>query len=730
MTPSKYIKTKRQKRELIIIAIIIFLFILFTYIETRVLRFGADIPVSSTILMFTLINLNMLLLLLLVFLVFRNVLKLLYERRLKIIGSKLRTKLVIAFLALSLIPTFVLFHFSIYFISTSIEFWFDAPIELGLNNSLSIGRSLYDYVENNNSFYLKKISRQIYIRSLLKRSKRLRSYLETARRTFNLYAVEIYSTDHSRISIAITPDADQETFSRVSTGALNKKLPENGIRHVKLPVVNGEFIKSIGTVPFGFKDTSLKHILVVTTLITKDLSQKLRSVRHSYEEYYQFKLLKNPIKTTHYITLSIVALLIAFGAIWFGLHLSKSLSVPIRNLAEATHRVAEGDLSFTISQVADDEIGTLVNSFNKMTRDLRTSRDQLEFSAKKLKEQNVEIEERRQYMEIVLQNITTGVISLDQRACVSTINKSAEKMLCINSKKIIGKKYSNLLDSEQLDMAKEVMEKLKIQNSVEQSLRLNIQGRPRNFLIHFIALKDLEQYIGTVVVFDDLTEQEKVQRVAAWREVARRIAHEVKNPLTPINLSAQRLKRKYSKELKDLIFDECVETIIDQVQQIRNLVNEFTAYARFPKLNPVLCELPPLIDEAVGLYREGTPHITFKIDIKNSIPRMNIDRQQIKRALINFFDNAISVIGKQGSISISLKHIKKQKVVIMEISDSGPGISPQEKNRIFDPYYSTKKTGTGLGLSIVNTIISDHNGKITVKDNNPQGTTFIVELPI
>jgi two-component system nitrogen regulation sensor histidine kinase NtrY len=244
------------------------------------------------------------------------------------------------------------------------------------------------------------------------------------------------------------------------------------------------------------------------------------------------------------------------------------------------------------------------------------------------------------------------------------------------------------------------------------------------------ALKDdAARHIGMVMVFDDLTELEKAQRMAAWREVARRIAHEVKNPLTPITLSAQRLKRKYGERLSSPVFEECTRTIIDQVDLIRNLVNEFSAFARFPTANPKPCELSPIVRETVALYQDAYQNIKFEIRISDHIPVLQLDRQQIKQAMINLVDNALAAIKEAGSISICLDHDPILKRVRIEVADTGSGISNEDKTRLFEPYFSTKKSGMGLGLTIVSTIVADHHGMIRVQDNPPQGAKFVIELP-
>jgi two-component system nitrogen regulation sensor histidine kinase NtrY len=252
-----------------------------------------------------------------------------------------------------------------------------------------------------------------------------------------------------------------------------------------------------------------------------------------------------------------------------------------------------------------------------------------------------------------------------------------------------------------------------------------------SFIMHVNALKDdTGRHMGMVMLFDDLTELEKAQRMVAWREVARRIAHEVKNPLTPITLSAQRLKRKYSDHLKEPVFDECTQTIIDHVELIRNLVDAFSSFARFPAANPKPDELPPIIEETLALYKEGHPRISFEFNVTDDIPVLNLDRQQIKQAMINLVDNAIGSIRNEGHIVISLAHDPILKIVRIEIADNGTGISDEGKTRLFEPYFSTKKAGMGLGLTIVSTIISDHNGMIRVQDNKPQGAKFVIELPV
>jgi two-component system, NtrC family, nitrogen regulation sensor histidine kinase NtrY len=725
---------RRRRRELVIIAAIIVFVSALTYLENRIINFGTDFPISNTVLMFILININLLLLILLIFLVLRNLVKLIYDRRRRVMGAKLRTKLVASFVALSLLPTIILFFFSINFITNSIEFWFNVPIEQALENAISVGSEIYQHAEDNNRFLLERIAYQIVKKKMLEpqRTKALSQYIQIVQREFNLDAVEVYGANAARLSMAIAKEFENQPFQPVAASHLLSPFGDKPVRTISKSEHRGEFIRTMGTVPFGSPSEEAAAYIVLSQFITPDLAENMDGITKGVSEYQQMKLLKQPIKISYYITLSIVALLVVFCAVWFGFYLAKSITIPIKELAEGTRRVAEGDLAFSLGAAGDDEIGTLVYSFNKMTRDLRSGHEQLELSADMLREQNVEIEERRRYMETVLKNVSAGVITFDADGLVRTFNPAAQKMLNIDADEVLNRSYKNLLKGLNLNVARDIVDALSItrNEAAHIPLRLAINGRPRSFLAYVNALTDESgNRMGIVMVIDDLTELEKAQRMAAWREVARRIAHEVKNPLTPISLSAQRLKRRYSAQVGDAVFEECTQMIINHVELIRNLVNEFSTFARFPTADLKPDALPPIIEDTVALYREGHPQIDFKIDMEAELPQLNLDRQQIKQALINLLDNAVAAIRNQGCIIITVIHDAILKLVRLEVADDGCGITDEDKSRLFEPNFSTKKSGMGLGLTIVNSIITDHNGVIRVQDNQPRGAKFVIELP-
>ena len=724
--------TRRKKEGLLIIVILVIVGII-TFAETKISGFGSYMPVSNAVLMFILINTNLLLLLVLILLVFRNLIKLYYERKNKIIGTKLKTRLIAAFVTLSLLPTIVLFFFSIHFISTSIAFWFNAPVEQALNNSLSVGRKLYGYIENKNLFFAKRAAFQINSRKLLLKinSKKLIRYVQVVQRAFNLQAVEIYTPDAKRFTLSLAPEIKNQYFGILTSDDLMNFSKDKHFKTVFEDSKSGEFIKTITCIPFGAAPEKAKGFLVITSLISRDLSQNLASISKGKEEYQQLKMIKKPVQVSTYIALSIVALIVVFCAVWFGFYLAKSITIPIMKFAEGTKRVSEGDLDYQINFKADDEIGTLIDSFNSMTKELAIGREKLARSEHMMRDQNAEIEKSRQYMEIVLKNISAGVISLDNKGIVTTFNKAAENMLDIRGEDILNENYRDILEDHHLKIARQIKDKVLFGYETSAfTISVTINGSPRHFAVNFNILKnDTDDNMGSVIVFDDLTELEKAQRMAAWREVARRIAHEVKNPLTPIKLSAQRLKRKYSKKVNEDVFDKCTEIIVEHVDIIRNLVNEFSTFAKFPDSHVMPCRIEQIIGETTALYKEGLEHVNIQLNCEENLPEINLDRQQMKQAFMNLIDNAIAAINKNGTITIDISFDEILRMLRIEIADTGRGISDEEKTRLFEPYFSTKKSGMGLGLAIVNSIISDHKGMIRVQDNKPCGAKFIIELP-
>ncbi len=736
---TEYHDQRRRRRERYIIAFLILIIsTLTTYLFIKGFNLGLDLPIANSILVFALIDLNVILLLLLLFLTIRNLVKLVFERRKGILGAKLRTKLVLAFITLSLLPTIVLFFVSVQFISTSVENWFNLPIEKSLRNSLEVGQDYYSRIIEEMLSYGNDLSRLITYQgyTLLSKTEPVEKLVNEKRVEHRLASIKVFSQNLQLRASSQDEKLDLSPFKDPS-GDILKKVYETGSDNHEIQSSSyGQLVSGIVPVFSRTETKAVVGILVLQKFIPGAFVNRLNAISSGLEEFKQFKLLKKPIKIVHLMTLSIVTLLIIFSALWFGFFLSKGITVPIQELAEGTHRVASGDYDFSIDLEAKDEIGILVNSFNQMTMDLRESKKQLDSTHQELRKSNIELEQRRVYMEIVLANVAAGVVAADAEGRIFTINKSAAKMLNVTAENIIGKRYDEVLSKDYVKLVNELFQNKALlrRGSMKRQIRLFLEDKTLSLLVSLNVLRDERgKDIGLVAVFEDLTDIEKAQRMAAWREVARRIAHEVKNPLTPIQLSAQRLKKRYASKLgreDEQVFDECTNMIIDQVEGLRRLVNEFSSYARMPAPNLTRNSIKQIIEESLSLYKETQKDVNIVFHDSPDVPEMKVDGEQLKRSMINLMDNAMDAVDGKGEISINLSYDPDQQTVRIEVADNGKGIPPEYKQRVFEPYFSTKKHGTGLGLAIVSNIISDHSGIIRVEDVKPRGTKFVIELPV
>ncbi|SPD76506.1 PAS domain S-box protein [uncultured Desulfobacterium sp.] len=729
---------KRKRRERYIIVFLICVISLLTYLGMQALDLGVNLPFSGSILVFALININVILLLLMLFLIVRNVVKLLFERKKDIMGAKLRTKLVLAFVTLTLLPTIVLFFASVQFISSSIDYWSSLQIEQSLKNSLEVGQDYYDRLTSEILFFGNKMSRVItYEGYMLQANKEtLARYVHEKQMEYSMSSIKIVLKNLEIKTVSQDTKIDLSPFEGADERLLNKALEKGRDEHHIQISPHGDLVMGIVPIFSRTRSKAVVGLIVVAKFIPRSFENRLKAISVGLQEYQQLKMLKKPMKISNMIWLSIVTFLIVFSSIWFGFYLSKELTIPIKELAEGTKRIASGDYDFFIDLESKDEIGVLVNSFNKMTMDLKTSKDKLEETNRELIKSNVELEQRRHYMEFVLANVAAGVISADVAGNILTINKSAESMLDTKANEIIGKCYKDVLEEDYIKILRGFLEDpgLLRKGSFKKQVRISAKNKKFSLLVSINVLRDDKgEYIGLVAVFEDLSDIEKAQRMAAWREVARRIAHEVKNPLTPIQLSAQRLKKKYGARLPDdegRVFHECTDMIIRQVEELKGLVNEFSSFARMPAANPAPADISQIINEALSLYREAHKDLVLIFNDSKNIPLFNLDREQIKRAMINLMENAIDSMGGKGEIFVGLSYDEILRTVRIEVADQGMGIPPEHKARLFEPYFSTKKHGTGLGLVMVNTIVTDHNGFIRVQDNHPKGTKFIIELPV
>lgn len=728
---------KRRYRERILVVLALILIVSFGLVEGWFFQLQSDLPLTGNILLFAFININVILLLILAYLVLRNIVKLVFERKRNILGHQLRTRLVIASIGLTLIPTIPLFWLATQLIFSSLDHWLSQQVGQSLEESVSFAKDYLKQAEDSLAEDKLQLQTELVESWAIGKGASIeRHHLPPALLSRLHFHGCYYFNGAGELAWEVQkpgmPTPDVFMFRSILA-----REPENSVKPVAL--YSGSKQEGLITrIVFRSQDEPVAGIdeeLVVLRLLPTQITERLQAITTGYEDYLQLKLLHSPLKRSHFITFSIVTLLTIFAAIWFGFFMAKSLTVPIRDLVSATQKVAEGDLDVYLQSDRRDELGMLITSFNRMVRDLRESREQLAGAHLALQQSHGELEDRRRYMEIVLKNVGAGVVSVDAKGRIMTMNKSAEATFGLEAEQVRGSHYSEFLGPDHMEIVQSFldMHRQSRQLHLEQKVQVIVGNRPIILLIKASVLKDdRDERIGVVAVFDDLTELEKAQRMAAWREVARRIAHEIKNPLTPIQLSAQRLRRKHAELLEGdgSVFDECTRTIIQQVEHMKHLVNEFSKFARLPRAQLVPSDLCAIVEESLALYRHNYHNISFLLEKPDRMPPLRLDPDQMHQVMINLLENAIHALGDAfGQITVRLSHDPVLKIARLECADTGHGISAEDKLRIFEPYYSTKLKGTGLGLAIVAGIVADHNGFVRVRDNDPRGTVITVELP-
>ncbi len=683
--------------------------------------------------------LTVILIVLLFFLITRNFWKILAERRRGILGSHLNLKFVAAFILIAVLPTTGLLLVSGYFISSSMETWFSLRVERALEESQDVAESAYSSSKENALHYGEQIASQITARRLIREENldQLKAFVHEKQREYKLGVVEVFSATGEELVAAVNPEIPAASFSRPDTDFVSSALAGEPDTRVE-PAGAGDLVRGAVPIHSTFRSEETVGAVVVNYFLPVPLYRKVRTIQETLADYRRVQPKAGHIGRAYLLELTLAFFVILLLATWLGFRLAKGVTTPIRALAEGTAEVARGNLDVVVESTSDDEVGFLVTSFNRMTREIKDTRGSLETS-------NSELDQRRRYMEIVLRNIGAGVLSLDAEGRVGTINPSAQRLLGIPpGTGVIGRKLAEVITRpDQLEMVQELAAKLVsgMRESIRRQVQTAIGDEMVTLLVTMTLLQDEEgQRLGTVVVFDDYTQMVKVQRMEAWREVARRIAHEIKNPLTPIQLSAQRIRRRFRSSVEDpgdrKVFDECVGAITGQVQTLKRLVDEFSNFARLPAANPKPEDLNSLVAEAVASYH-GTEGVAFETDFDAKLPQVDLDREQMRRVLTNLIDNAVAALSEEegdgrvdGVVELRTVHDAPLETVRLEVADTGAGIRPEDRRRIFEPYFSTKSHGTGLGLAIVSRIVADHRGYIRVHDNRPRGTRVIVELPV
>jgi nitrogen fixation/metabolism regulation signal transduction histidine kinase len=451
-------------------------------------------------------------------------------------------------------------------------------------------------------------------------------------------------------------------------------------------------------------------------------------------------------------TLGLMTLILLFVSSWVAIYLARGIATPIKALAEASKEVARGNLAHRVTTtIADDELALLAESFNQMTAQLDENRNRIEAGAAELRDTNMALRERRNYIETVLQSLSTGVVSIDENDCVTTLNASAARMLALLNRVDGNPKLSALIGSEDWLVVERLLRRARRAGHATEQTQLESGGAngngPLPVSMTATALRDSKgPRRGVVLVIEDLSELLAAQRAAAWSEVARRMAHEIKNPLTPIQLSAERIAKSYGRATTNgngggdhadekrvaAVISECTETITREVAGLKAMVDEFSRFARLPATRLELANLNEVVTQAAGLYVDRLEGVAMTLQLDQELPSSMLDVEQIKRVFVNLIDNAVQALASvdgEKQITIVTSHDAERSLLRAAVADTGHGIEPSDFRRLFEPYFSRRDSGTGLGLAIVQRIIMEHGGHIRAERNNPRGARFVIELP-
>ncbi len=684
----------------------------------------------------------------------RNLIKLYFERKSGKLGSGFRTKLVSIFVGLSLLPALLLFLLARGLVSYSIDQWFRAPATQLWDNSRAIAEQYYDEAQRRMDHYARNVASAIVAADELNPGNRsaLLQKLEQNRQRFQLDDIQILD-ERGRVLAEAgkgipRSQMHQSQLRPMIAGAfrgrpgfqIERVTPEDALKEVAWAVA-----------PIQEFNGRVPGVVLLEAVNPQSAWFKAYSVLEAYRVYSRFQSEQEPLRFNILLMLALFTLLIVFAFSWFAMYLAKRITVPIQALAEGAAAVATGNLSYRVECDAFDELGSLVASFNRMTGDLRENKSHIEAAQDALRETNLRLDNRRRYIETILQTIATGVISIDSKYRIQTINRAAMQMLEIQAP-VAEARLEEVVKGEACETLRALLQKSAILGPVVRNIEVNFPGKTLHLATTVTFLMDSTgQRTGWVVALDDVTEILRAEKMAAWQEVARRLAHEIKNPLTPIQLSAQRLQKRYGQLQSeaggeaasgpwrealssfDMVLAECVRTIIQEAASLKNLVDEFSRFARLPEVKPEDANVHEILENALSLYNGRIQDVQIRKAFAPDIPELRLDREQMKRVFINLFDNALEAMAENTRnkvLQIRTRRNAPQKSVRIEISDTGRGFPKEYQDSLFLPYFSTRKGGTGLGLAIVRQIISDHHGYVRAEPNTPLGTTIVIDLPL
>ncbi len=686
---------------------------------------------------------NLAMLVALVFVLARNIIKLLVERRRALPFARFRAKLVAALLGLTLVPAVLVLLVGSELIRNSVDRWFNAPMDEVLSSANQIAG---DYYQERHRLLTNEAERLARVLGGVDLGAAgagvVRDLVAPAVTQGRLHLVEVYRVAPAwgnaktrevealvDVAAPILPrDYSRDSADRLATHTV---VGDAEPRLIEPLTGGGELMRSASLVR-ARNGGAVTGVVIASEFLAGEFAARARRMTEAYEDYNQLRVLKQPLASVYLSFFLMVTLLVLVSATWVGFYLAKRITRPVQMLATAAREIGAGHLDHRIDHTASDEFGSMIEAFNRMAGDLAASRRRLERSAVDLERKHQQVEARRRYVETILERIVTGVISFDSAGRVSTINSAAARLIGVGS--VIGQPGATVFGRPDLQPLWSIVEEAPRAHgdARPQDIALNLNGREVHLAaMATVLLNDEGGYEGTVVVLDDVTPLVRAQKVAAWREVARRLAHEIKNPLTPIQLCAERLRRHFggAAEATRALVEECTGTIVGEVESLKGLVDEFSQFARMPAPRAVRVDLHALLNETIALYDGLFSDVEIRRAFQDGLPAVTVDPEQIRRVAINVVDNAIEAMDRHGLIVIETQHDPANRLARIIVADNGPGIPVGEREKLFLPYYSTKRRGSGLGLAIVRRIVAEHGGSIDVVDNTPRGTRFVIELP-
>ncbi len=687
----------------------------------------------ASVLLYGLTVLNLTLLLVLLLMLGRNLVRVILERRRGVLGARFRLRLVLVFVLMAVGPSVLLIIVGSDLIQQAVDRWFNVDVERILSSSQSLGTALRESLAGRSRVHARVLAREIAARRLLEPAAqaRLRRTVELRARELHMDMANVFTAE-GEVAAVMDPRLPSFPYDRASGEALAESARLGREVEVTVPWGTGELVRA--AVPVT-DEKGAAGVVVVSSFLPGDVAGEAREVQERYLKFRRTEQNREPILFFYLSIYVFLALLILFGAVWLSLYLARRITAPLRLVAEGAERIAAGERGVRVDFAAgSDEFAALIASFNKMSERVARSEEEVEFSRAGLHRKNQELEERRRLMETVLETVGTGVLVADAEGTITAVNAAACRLLDLDAS-AVGRRAAEVLPGRGRSELLALIDRLLSGRTTRQEREVSIpsSGRDRLLAVTVVALAGVGgSPPGAVVVIDDLTPLMRAQKVAAWGEVARKLAHEIKNPLTPIQLSAQRIRKAHLKSAPDLerIVTESTQAIVQEVEALKNLVDEFAQFARLPAVNLQGADLHEVVEQALSLYDGLFSGVRMQRRFAPDLPALRLDGDQMKRVLINLVDNAIEAIDKSGTVTISTEYDRGAGRVRLGVADDGPGIPAEDRDKLFVPHFSTKKRGSGLGLAIVSRIVQEHGGVIRVEENAPRGARFVVELPI